>query len=83
MDGSVIKEMIKLKKQEVFALNDFGFQPLHIQSRMPLMESIKDRHGKKSTIITSQLPVQALYEVIGDQNLAKVRWAGLFMTLIS
>ncbi|WP_369075008.1 hypothetical protein [Algoriphagus oliviformis] len=49
---------------------------------MALMESIKDRHGKKSTIITSQLPVQALYEVKGDQNLANVRWAGLFMTLI-
>lgn len=69
-DGSSIKEMIKLEKQDVLILDDFGIQPLDIQSRMLLMEIIEDRHGKKSTIITSQLPVNAWYEVIGDQTLA-------------
>lgn len=69
-DGSAIKEMIKLEKQDVLILDDFGIQPLDTQSRMLLMEIIEDRHGKKSTIITSQLPIQAWYEVIGDQTLA-------------
>ncbi|MDP3473895.1 MAG: IS21-like element helper ATPase IstB [Algoriphagus sp.] len=69
-DGSSIKEMIKLEKQDILILNDFGIQPLDIQGRMLLMEIIEDRHGKKSTIITSQLPVNAWYEVIGDQALA-------------
>ena len=69
-DGSSIKEMIKLEKQDVLILDDFGIQPLDIQGRMLLMEIIEDRHGKKSTIITSQLPVTAWYEVIGDQTLA-------------
>nr|WP_317194847.1 IS21-like element helper ATPase IstB [Algoriphagus pacificus] len=69
-DGSSIKEMIKIEKQDILILDDFGIQPLDIQSRMLLMEIIEDRHGKKSTIITSQLPVNAWYEVIGDQTLA-------------
>jgi len=69
-DGSSIKEMLKLEKLDVLILDDFGIQPLDVQSRMLLMEIIEDRHGKKSTIITSQLPVCAWYEIIGDQTLA-------------
>jgi len=62
--------MLKLEKLDVLILDDFGIQPLDVQSRMLLMEIIEDRHGKKSTIITSQLPVSAWYEIIGDQTLA-------------
>lgn len=69
-DGSAIKEMFKLEKLDVLILDDFGIQPLDVQSRMLLMEIIEDRHGKKSTIITSQLPVSAWYEIIGDHTLA-------------
>jgi len=69
-DGSAIKEMARIEKQELLILDDFGIQPLDAQSRMLLMEVIEDRHGKKSTLFTSQLPVQAWYEVIGDETLA-------------
>ncbi len=69
-DGSAIKEMAKIEKQELLILDDFGIQPLDTQSRMLLMEIIEDRHGKRSTMFTSQLPVQAWYEVIGDDTLA-------------
>jgi len=51
-------------------LDDFGIQPLDSQSRASLMEIIEDRHGKGSTIITSQLPVAAWYEVIGEKTIA-------------
>ena len=34
------------------------------------MEIIEDRHGKKSTIIASQLPVEAWHEIIGEQTIA-------------
>lgn len=34
------------------------------------MEIIEDRHGKRSTIITSQLPVKQWYEVIGETTVA-------------
>ena len=69
-DGSVMKEMAKLEKQDLLILDDFGIQPLDSQSRMLLMEIVEDRHGKRSTLFTSQLPVQAWYEVIGDETLA-------------
>lgn len=69
-DGSAMKEMAKIEKQDMLILDDFGIQPLDAQSRMLLMEIIEDRHGKRSTLFTSQLPVQAWYEVIGDETLA-------------
>ena len=37
--------------------DDFGLQPLDNGSRMHLMDIIKDRYGKKTTLITSQLPL--------------------------
>jgi hypothetical protein len=40
-----------------------GIQPFDHQSRSSLMEIIEDRHGKRSTIITSQLPIKGYYEV--------------------
>jgi DNA replication protein DnaC len=69
-DGSAIKEMLKIEELGVLILDDFGIQSLDVQSRMLLMEIIEDRHGKKSTIITSQLPVSAWCEIIGDHTLA-------------
>jgi DNA replication protein DnaC len=69
-DSSVIKEMARLEKQDLLILDDFGIQPFDNQSRMILMEIIEDGHGKRSTLITSQLPVNHWYEIIGDQTLA-------------
>ena len=39
-------------------------------TRLALMEIIEDRHGKKSTIIASQLPVAKWYEIIGESTIA-------------
>lgn len=51
-------------------LDDFGIQPLDQPSRSSLLEIIEDRHGKRSTIITSQLPIKQWYEVIGEKTVA-------------
>jgi DNA replication protein DnaC len=51
--------MAKIERQDLVILDDFGIQPIDAQSRMILMEIIEDRHGKKSTMITSQLSVDA------------------------
>ena len=69
-DGSSIKEMNRLEKQDLLILDDFGIQPFDKASRSSLLEIIEDRHGKRSTIITSQLPVQQWYEVIGEKTVA-------------
>ena len=34
------------------------------------MKIIEDRHGKQSTIIPSQLPVEAWHKIIGEQTIA-------------
>jgi len=69
-DGSVVKELLKIERQDLLILDDFGIQPLDQQSRASLMDIIEDRHGKRSTIITSQLPVSGWYDIIGEQTVA-------------
>jgi DNA replication protein DnaC len=69
-DGSYFKEINKIEKQDLLILDDFGLQPLDNYSRSMLMEIIEDRHGRKSTIISSQLPVSSWYEVIGESTIA-------------
>ena len=69
-DGSYIREIAKIERQDLLILDDFGLQPLDASSRSVLMEIIEDRHGNRSTIITSQLPLSEWYEVIGEQTIA-------------
>lgn len=69
-DGSYVKEINRIEKQDLLILDDFGLQPLDAQARMMLLEIIEDRHGRSSTIISSQLPVTQWYEIIGDSTIA-------------
>ena len=69
-DGSYIKEVAKIERQHLLILDDFGIQPLDAPSRAALMEIIEDRHGKSSTIITSQLPVNKWHDIIGEKTVA-------------
>jgi|ERR1051326_5547689 DNA replication protein DnaC len=69
-DGSYLKEIARLERQNLIILDDFGIQPFDMTSRAILMEIIEDRHGKASIIITSQVPVSKWYDVIGEQTVA-------------
>jgi len=69
-DGTYFKQMNKIQKQNVLILDDFGLQKLDIQSRLALLEILEDRHGIRSTVIVSQLPVSSWYEIIGDKTIA-------------
>lgn len=69
-DGSYLKELIKIEKQQLIILDDFGLQPLDSQNRIALLEIIEDRTGKGSVIVTSQVPVKAWYETIGEKTIA-------------
>lgn len=69
-DGSYTREIGKIEKYDLLILDDFGLQPLDNTARMILLEIIEDRHGRKATIISSQLPVAKWYEVIGDSTVA-------------
>lgn len=69
-DGSYLKEIARIEKQDLLILDDFGMQPMDEYSRMAMMEIMEDRHAKNSTIISSQLPVNKWYEVIGESTVA-------------
>jgi DNA replication protein DnaC len=69
-DGSYIKEINRIEKQQLLILDDFGIQPLDALNRSALMEIIEDRHGKTSIIITAQVPVSKWHEVIGETTIA-------------
>ncbi len=69
-DGSAIRDLAKIERQDLLILDDFGIQPFDQPSRASLLEIIEDRHGKRSTIFTSQLPVKQWHEVIGEKTVA-------------
>jgi DNA replication protein DnaC len=69
-DNSYINEINRIEKQDLLILDDFGMRPLDNQDRMMLLEIIEDRHERKSTIISSQLPVEKFYDVIGESSIA-------------
>jgi DNA replication protein DnaC len=69
-DGSYIKEINRIEKLDLLILDDFGLKPLENNQRLMLLELLEDRHGKRSTIITSQLPVKSWYDVIGEPTIA-------------
>jgi len=69
-DGTYLKELARIERQQLLLIDDFGITPLDAQSRATLMEIMEDRHGKSSTIITSQLPVSKWHEVIGEETIA-------------
>ncbi|MES0490995.1 MAG: IS21-like element helper ATPase IstB [Leptospirales bacterium] len=69
-DGSYFKEMSRLRKQDLLILDDFGLEPPDAQSRLILLEILEDRHGRKSTMITSQLPENKWHDFIGEPTIA-------------
>ena len=70
LDGSYIKLLNHLERQTLIILDDFGLQNLGQEVRLTLLQLLEDRYGKKSIIITSQLPVAKWYEYINDPTLA-------------
>jgi DNA replication protein DnaC len=69
-DASYVKEMNRLERQHLVILDDFGLQPLDSESRLMLLDLVEDRHGKGSMIITSQVPVDQWYDLIGEKTIA-------------
>jgi len=60
----------KLAQTDLLILDDFGMRVLDGQQLLDFMEIIEDRHGRKSTIVISQLPVANWYDVMRDNTTA-------------
>jgi DNA replication protein DnaC len=68
--GTILTEFKRLERCDMLILDDFGIQTFDSQARGILMDIIEDRHEKRSTIITSQMPVKGWYDVIGEKTIA-------------
>lgn len=69
-DGSYGKLMLDLARTDLIILDDWGLAAMATQQRHDLLEILEDRNSLKSTLITSQLPVESWHEYIGDPTLA-------------
>jgi DNA replication protein DnaC len=68
--GSYLKVLAKITKPDVLILEDFGLSPFDEESRLALLDILEDRHGRRSTLFLSQLPVASWHGVIGDSTIA-------------
>ncbi len=69
-DGRFARLFRTLTKADLLILDDWGPDRLSGNQRRDLTEIVEDRYGAGSTLITSQLPVDAWHEVIGDPTFA-------------
>jgi DNA replication protein DnaC len=69
-DGRFGKIIQQLAKTDVLLLDDWGLEKMTLGQRNDLLEIMEDRHGLRSTLITSQLPVNQWHQSIGDATLA-------------
>ena len=68
--GTILQELKKIERADLLVLDDFGIQPFDAGERMNLMDIVEDRYGKKSTLITSRVPVKDWYDIIGEKTIA-------------
>ncbi|RKY24553.1 MAG: AAA family ATPase [Planctomycetota bacterium] len=69
-DGTYTRALNRLAKTDVLILDDWGLAPLTDRERRDMLEIIEDRRGRRSTIVTSQLPVKKWHDHIGDPTIA-------------
>ena len=69
-DGRFTRLMAGFAKTDLIILDDWGLAKFTGEQRRDLLELLDDRHGNRSTLVTSQVPVEHWHEVIGDHTLA-------------
>jgi DNA replication protein DnaC len=70
LEGNYVKLLNQIEKNQLIILDDFGLHPLDSITRLALLQMLEDRYGKKSVIITSQLPVKNWFDYINEPTLA-------------
>jgi DNA replication protein DnaC len=69
-DGRYARIVRALGGVQLLILDDWGLEPLDAQARHDLLEILEERYGRRSTIVTSQLPIESWHAVIGDPTYA-------------
>jgi DNA replication protein DnaC len=68
--GGFMRRLAQIARVDLLVLDDWGLQKLTSSERNDLLEVLEDRSGKRSTAVTSQVPVEAWHEVVGSPTLA-------------
>ena len=69
-DGSYARHLRQLAKIDALVIDDWALVPLAADGRRDLLEILDDRYQRRSTLVTSQLPVDQWHATIGDATLA-------------
>ena len=70
LDGSLLKVVNHIERNDLVIFDDFGLQPLDNNSRLALLQILEDCYQRKSVIVTSQLPVAKWYDYLNEPTLA-------------
>lgn len=70
VDGTYLKELKKIAQVNLLILDDFGLQSMDNHARETMLDIIDERHQQQATIIASQIPVSAWYDIIGEGTIA-------------
>ncbi len=65
-DGSYTRLLARIARIDVLVLDDWGLAPVTERERRDFHEVLEDRHGERSTIMTSQLPPDRYHDHLGD-----------------
>ena len=60
----------RILRNDLLILDDWGLEPLDAVARHDLLEILEERYGRRSSVITSQLPIDRWHEIIGDPTYA-------------
>ena len=69
-DGRYNKLLKSICRTDLLVLDDWGLSKFVKEQRYDILEILEDRHQRRSTLITSQLPVKHWHEIIADPTLA-------------
>ncbi len=69
-DGRYAKLLRSLARVNLLVLDDWGPEPLSLEQRRDLLEIVEDRYDAGSLLIVSQVPLERLYDGIGDPTIA-------------
>ena len=69
-EGTLTKMLAKLARVEALAVDDFALEPMDETARRDFLEVCDDRYLLRSTVLSSQLPVDKWHEAIGDPTVA-------------
>ena len=69
-DGRYDKLLTAIGRADLLVLDDWGLDKFVKEQRHDLLEILEDRHGRRSTLVTSQLPVKHWHEIIADPTIA-------------